>query len=119
MGEDEGEAAGILANLERVEVASYRAAGGNACAAEASIAAVGAELARAGWWPMVVERSGAGGSWVFARGDAEGELAGLYVIDLDGGALELVRLEGRIDRLLADAIRVDPGSAAHLVDDAR
>jgi hypothetical protein len=68
---------------------------------------------------MVVERSGAGGSWVFARGDAEGELAGLYVIDLDGGALELVRLEGRIDRLLADAIRVDPGSAAHLVEDAR
>jgi len=118
-GEEEGEAAGILGNLERVEVASYRLDGGAACAVEPSIGAVGAELARAGWRPMVVERGDMGGSWVFALGDAEGELAGLYVIDLDGGALELVRLEGRIDRLLAEAVRDDPATAARLVEGAR
>jgi hypothetical protein len=118
-GDEEGEAAGILGSLERVEVASYRLDGGAACAAEPPIAAVAAELDRAGWWPMVVERDGVGGSWVFARGDAGGELAGLYVIALDGGALEVVRLEGRIDRLLAEAVRDDPATAARLVEGTR
>jgi len=35
-------------------------------------------------------------------------LDGLFVVTIDGGELEVVRVEGRIDRLIADAVAEDP-----------
>ena len=38
-----------------------------------------------------------------------------FVVTIDGGELEVVRVEGRIDRLIADAVAEDPREAAELL----
>lgn len=116
---DDEESADTLSNLRRVEVASYRAVTPPGCAGIGSLGNLGPELVNLGWWPMVSERDGSESSWVFAHGDAEGDLDGLFVVTMDAGELEVVRLEGRIDRILADAVAEEPDRAGLLVDPAR
>lgn len=113
------EAGAILDQISRVEVATYRADGRVSCAADGALDRVDRELSAGGWWPMVTERGDAELVRVFAHGDGGGELDGLYVIDFDGEELEVVRLEGRIERLMAEAVSEDPGSASVLLAPAR
>jgi hypothetical protein len=105
---DDDEATEVLRHLSRVEVATYRVESGATCAGVDSLGGVAQELTRGGWWPMAVERCSSGASWVFARGGSNGALNGLYVIERDGDELEVVRLEGRIDRVIAEAVRDEP-----------
>lgn len=108
------EAGAILDHISRVEVATYRAYGRVSCAAHGALDRVDRELSAGGWRPLVAEREDAEAVRVFAHGD--GELDGLYVIGFDGAELEVVRLEGRIERLMADAVSQDPGSAARWLE---
>ena len=96
-------------------MATYRADGRVSCAAHGALDRVDRELAAGGWWPMVTEREDEDIVRVFAHGDGGGELDGLYVIEFDGAELEVVRLEGRIERLMAEAVSEDPGSASRLL----
>lgn len=110
------EATAILDHISRVEVATYRADGRVSCAAHGALDRVDRELSAGGWWPMVTEREDADIVRVFAHGDGRGGLDGLYVIDFDGDELEVVRLEGRIERLMAEAVSEDPGSASRVLE---
>jgi hypothetical protein len=109
------EATAILDHISRVEVATYRADGRVSCAAHGALDRVDRELSAGGWWPMVTERGDADMVRVFAHGDGGGDLDGLYVIEFDGNELEVVRLEGRIERLVAEAVSEDPGSASRVL----
>lgn len=113
------EAGAILDQISRVEVATYRADGRVSCAAHGALDRVDRELSAGGWWPMVAQREDTELVRVFAHDDGDGELDGLYVIEFDGDALEVVRLEGRIERLMAEAVSEDPGSASVLLAPAR
>ena len=37
------------------------------------------------------------------------------MVTIDGGELEVVRVEGRIDRLIADAVAEDPRDSAEML----
>lgn len=117
--EDDDEAMEMLRNISRVEVATYRIATPARCAGSAALVEVDRQLAARGWWPMVREREDAEAAVVFAHGDRSSDLDGLYVVSFDRDELEVVRLEGRIERLMAEAISEEPGSASRLVDSAR
>ncbi len=69
---------------------------------------------RIGAWPMVVERDGFDSSWVFGHGDKGGEVDGLLVVEFRGDELEIVRLDGSIDRLMAEAIAEEHSAAGRL-----
>lgn len=116
---DDEDSADMISNLRRVEVASYRVVTPPGCAGVGSLGDLGLQLVDLGWWPMVSERDGSESSWVFAHGDAEGDLDGLFVVTMGAGELEVVRLEGAIDRILADAVAEEPDRVAMLVDAAR
>jgi hypothetical protein len=107
----ETDAMELLHSMRRVEVATYRLSPPSGCGQLASAAPFADTLAASGWWPMVTERDGVDASWVYAHGDREGDLDGLFVVDLDGTELEVVRLEGRIDRIMAEALKTDYGAA--------
>jgi hypothetical protein len=117
--EDDDEAMEMLRNISRVEVATYRIATPALCAGSAAFGEVDRHLTTDGWWPMVRERGGPESAMVFAHGDCSSDLDGLYVVSFDGDELEVVRLEGRIERLMAEAISEEPGSASRLVEPAR
>ena len=113
------EATAILDQISRVEVATYRADGWVSCTAHGALDRVDRELSAGGWWPMVAERGDADMVRVFAHGDGGGDLDGVYVIEFDGDELEIVRLEGRIERLMAEAVGEDPGSTSRFFEPAR
>lgn len=116
---DDEDITDMLSNLECIEIANYRAVTPRECATVDSLGDLGRELADLGWWPMVSERDGSESTWVFARGDAEGDLSALFVVTLAADELEVVRLEGRIDRILEEAVADDPHSAAEVVNPVR
>jgi hypothetical protein len=120
---DAEDAAEILHHITRVEVATYRVSDPNACGDLTSLFEIERELTDRGWWPMVTERGDVGGTRVFAHGDrtgdCDGDLDGLYVIDLDGDELEIVRLEGQIEHMLAVAVADEPETAARLIEPRR
>jgi hypothetical protein len=116
-GETEG--AEILRSIDRVEIATYRVPRGHSCGEIFRAASLDSELAARGWWRMVSERDGTDASWVYAHGDREGDLDGLFVVVLDGRELEVVRLEGRIDRVMAEAVKTDSGVAEDVVAQLR
>lgn len=115
----ENDAAELLDSMKRVEVATYRVSPSSECGLDSPVAPFGDTLVARGWWSMVMQRDGTDASWVYAHGDREGDLDGLFIVELDGSELEVVRLEGRIDRLMAEAVKSDPAEAGKLTEFAR
>jgi hypothetical protein len=69
-------------------------------------------LADAGWSTTVKTRDHNSRTWIFVRGDEHGSLSNLYIVDLDPGELTLVRMDGRIDRAMADSLADHPKDLA-------
>jgi hypothetical protein len=66
------------------------------------------ELKRHGWSLMVRTREEKESTWVYVRGTADGVLRNLFVVSLEAGELTLVRVDGRLDRMLAMAMAEHP-----------
>jgi hypothetical protein len=105
----------ILADVKRVEQATYRVVDSESCPDLTQRAGFETELAQAGWQLVVTERDDREASWVFVREHEDGSVSGLYVVTLDPYELEVVRLEGRIDKILAEAIKEEPEKASEMV----
>jgi hypothetical protein len=73
------------------------------------------ELARDGWSMTVRTREEDERTWLFTRGDEAGALRNLFVVTLEGGELTLVRIDGRLDRALAEAIADRPREAVRKI----
>lgn len=69
------------------------------------------QLARAGWSMAVRTREEDSRNWMFVRADERGTLRNLFVVNLEASELTLVRIDGRIDQALAEAIADQPKKA--------
>jgi len=114
-GDADSDEAALLHQIHRVEVASYRVHPGSGNGLPRSLKELERVLAIDGMVPVVRERDSDRQTWVLAKDDGRGGLSELMVVDLDDDALEVVRLEGHIDRLLARAVELDPDAAAAMV----
>ena len=112
-GESDG--AETLSHIQRVEIVTFRMTSPSSCTDRAWLEPFRQEMAARGWRPMVMERDDSGTTWVHARYDTQGDVDGLFVVTIDGGELEVVRVEGRIDRLIADAVAEDPRESAEIL----
>jgi hypothetical protein len=110
----ESEERAALRSVRSVEVATYRVHGAPTEGGPPSLRQVETRLMRQGWQPMVRERDGHESTWVWVKGDPEGRLRGIVVVDYDGSELEVVRVRGRLDRVLAEAMADDPDSAVEI-----
>ncbi len=106
--DEDQEAQRIVPHLRRVEVATYRVRGLPADAELEGPYRFERKLAATGWETIVRVREEDERTWVFYRPDAEGSIRNLYVVALDGDELVVVDLEGRLDRLFAEATADDP-----------
>ncbi|HEX4494426.1 MAG TPA: DUF4252 domain-containing protein [Thermoanaerobaculia bacterium] len=68
-------------------------------------------LAANGWSPIVRTREKRERTWVYARLDPAGSFRNLFVVSLEGDELTLVRVDGRLDRVLALAMAENPKAA--------
>jgi len=99
-----------LDHVRRVEVATYRVhALPDLAARLAGQTRFARALAASGWTMNVAAREARSRTWVFTRGDASGALSNLYVVALERDELTLVRIDGRLDRLVADSVAGHPG----------
>lgn len=104
----------MLRGVRRVEVVTYRVA--PECDFRGQ-PALPQRLADQGWRAAVTSVEGAGeASWVLTRADREGSTSGLVVVELDQQVLEVVRIDGDIDRLLVAATVDDPSTVRALFD---
>lgn len=103
----ESDEAGALAHIRYVEVVGYRNVAPSLCQEQSWAEWLRVEMTQSGWRPVVVERDGSQSSQTFAHGNENGEIDGLFVVDFDGNELEVVRIDGRMDRLLAEALAED------------
>jgi hypothetical protein len=68
-------------------------------------------LAEDGWSLMVRTREKAERTWVYVRNGPGETLTNLFVVSLEGSELTLVRVDGRLDRVVAMALAEHPQSA--------
>jgi hypothetical protein len=73
------------------------------------------QLARAGWEMTVRVREEDSRTWIFTRGDEADALRNLFIVTLEGGELTLVSIDGRLDRVLAEAIAERPREAVRQI----
>ena len=105
----------FLSRIHGVEVATYRVRSMPDLDRLASDTRFEKRLAENGWTPMVRTREENERSWVFVRIDPAGALRNLFVVSLDESELSLVRVDGRIDQALAEAIAAHPKKAVETV----
>lgn len=103
----------ILHGIHRIEIVSYRAARG--CVIAGAPPPVSRQLTAEGWRAVIAAAEDEGElAWVFTREGPDGGTSGMLVIALDQETLEVVRLDGDIERVLIAAIADDPSSAEEL-----
>ncbi len=106
----------VLDDVDHLEVATYRVRSlpdlEKRLTAETGFEQA---LAKNGWTTMLRERDHGSRTWIFLRADAKGALSDLYVVSLDPAELTLVRIDGRLDRAMADSIADHPKKLAQEV----
>ena len=105
----------FLSRIHGVEVATYRVRSMPDLDRLASDTRFEKQLAQNGWTPMVRTRDENERAWIFVRTDQAGALRNLFVVSLDESELSLVRIDGRIDQALAEAIAAHPKKAVETV----
>jgi hypothetical protein len=105
----------ILRGVHRIEIVSYRAARG--CEIAGAPPPVSRQLTAEGWRTVIAAAEGEGElAWVFTREGPGGSTSGMPVIALDQETLEVVRLDGDIDRIPVAAVDDDPSTVLGLAD---
>jgi hypothetical protein len=73
------------------------------------------QLARAGWSMTVRAREEESRAWIFTRIDPAGAMRSLFVVTLEADELTLVRIDGRLDQALIEAIAEHPKHAVRTI----
>ena len=107
--DEDPESRAVLREIHRVEVATYRVRNlPDLSGLRKNAPRFEQQLAHSGWSLTVKAQEDNSQSWLFTRSDDQGGLKTLLVVDLDDHELTVVRVDGRIDRILAEAIAERP-----------
>ncbi|MEJ2580053.1 MAG: DUF4252 domain-containing protein [Acidobacteriota bacterium] len=103
----------ILRTVRKLEVVTYRSKGESECRLPAALPDV---LASAGWSRVMTEGSEGEETLVYQHASDSGRLDGLLVAEMSGNELEIVKVHGKIDRLMEMAVDTDDFVAVLEID---
>lgn len=106
--EDGREGLDMLRQVHSVDVASYRVHNLPDLEGLTADTRFDRQLKRSGWSLLVHTREADESTWVYVRGTDEGVLRNLFVVSLEKDELTLVRVDGRLDRMVAMAMAEHP-----------
>lgn len=106
--EDARDGVEMLRQIRSVDVATYKVHGLPDLDHLAADIRFERALQRNGWSQLIRTREKDESTWVYVRGTADGVLDNLFVVSLEKGELTLVRVDGRLDRMLAMAMAQHP-----------
>ena len=99
----------VLDHIRRIEVATYRVRSlPNLDHHLTTQTAFEKALAQNGWTMALRERDAKSRTWMFFRFDGQEKLSNLYIVALDPAELTLIRLDGNLDRAMAESIADHP-----------
>ncbi|HKV10463.1 MAG TPA: DUF4252 domain-containing protein [Thermoanaerobaculia bacterium] len=111
--DEDDESKAFLREIDRVEVATYRVRNlPDTTDLPEKAPDFERQLARSGWNLTVKAQEDNSPSWLFTRSDGQGGISNLLVVDLHDSELTVVRMDGRLDRALAEAVAERPKEAA-------
>ena len=97
----------VLSHIRRVNIATYRVTRrpkGDITLPDG----LERQLAKNGWETIVRQREENDHTWVLFQGAEDGSIRNLYVVALDTHELTVIDVEGRLDRVIAEALADDP-----------
>ncbi len=106
---DEDEGFNLMRGVRKIDVAIYDVESFPNRYEPSALGPMESRLYRNGWGRVVRTREDDEITWVFNRENEAGEIRDLMVLSLDGAEMVLVRVGGKVDRLLAEMIADDPG----------
>jgi hypothetical protein len=113
--DEDDEARAIVANIKRVDVGVYRVVSLPDSSALDLDQRFEQRLAAKGWTMVVRQKDETDRTWVFTREDDKGRIRSLFVAALDEAELTLVSLDGRLDRVIAEALADEPGELVEIL----
>lgn len=116
MALDEGEEEmDWLRAVKRVEVGTYRVVSLPETMTLEPPPDLQRKLEKSGWSTLVRTKEDGETTLVLLREDQEGEIRGLFVLQLDDKEMTMVSLEGRLSRVMAEALADEPGELAGIL----
>jgi hypothetical protein len=106
--EDDRQAREIVDQIHSVDVASYKVHNLPDLDGLAADPRFDRELQRHGWSLLVRTHEADESTWVYVRGGETGVLRNLFIVSLEKNELTLVRVDGRLDRMIAMAMAEHP-----------
>ena len=106
--EDDQEGVAMLSQIHAVDVASYKVHNLPSLDGLAADPRFDRELRKHGWSQLVRTHEKNESTWVYVRGTQEGVLDNLFVVSLEKNELTLVRVDGRLDKMIAMAMAEHP-----------
>ena len=106
--EDDREGVEVFRQIHAVDVASYKVHNLPSLDGLAADPRFDRELRKHGWSLLVRTHEANESTWVYVRGTQEGILDNLFVVSLERNELTLVRVDGRLDKMLAMAMAEHP-----------
>jgi len=111
---DEKEAKDYLAHIQRLQVATYEVPGLDSLSGLRFPKELERHLMKQGWQVAVKVREKNEMAWVLYRGRGR-SVHSMYIIGLEPDELTLVRIDGRLEKLLAQAIKEHRAKAKDFV----
>ena len=99
----------MIRSIRRVDLAVYEVLSFPAVVEAKQLRGLEEKLGRKGWVPMVRTKEDNEITWVFSRENRAGEIKDLFVVSVDGSEVVMVRVGGRLDKVMAELIAADPG----------
>lgn len=106
--EDDREGVEMLSHIHAVDVASYKVHNLPSLDGLAADPHFDRELRKHGWSQLVRTHEENESTWVYVRGTENGILDSLFVVSLEKNELTLVRVDGRLDKMIAMAMAEHP-----------
>ncbi len=106
--EDARDGVEMFRQIRSVDVATYKVHGLPDLDHLAADTRFERALQRNGWSQLVRTREKDESTWVYVRGTEDGGFDNLFVVSLEKDELTLVRVDGRLDRMLAMAMAEHP-----------
>lgn len=98
----------VLRRIRRIDIAIYEVRSFPGEVGGATLTGLEDALGGKDWDRLLRTREDGEVTWIFNR-ERDGEITDLFVVTVDGAEMVMVRVGGRLDRMLADLIADDPG----------
>ncbi|HEY3569962.1 MAG TPA: DUF4252 domain-containing protein [Thermoanaerobaculia bacterium] len=106
--EDDREGVEAFRQIHSVDVASYKVHNLPSLDGLTADPRFDRELRKHGWSQLIRTHEANESTWVYVRGTDDGTLSNLFVVSLEKNELTLVRVDGRLDRMVAMAMAEHP-----------